>query len=294
MLSILIPTYHCDVFDLVAELHRQCTSLQIAFEILALDDASRGFLSENNRVNELANCRFEVLDENIGRSRIRNLLASRAKFEWLLFLDADTFPANDDFISRYVSEIRKGKKAINGGIRYSEEKPAPPKMLRWTYGKDREALPAAERSKNPYLAFLSLNFAIPKQLFDKVRFDETLPNLRHEDTVFSFQMRQAAIPVSHIDNPVFHLGLDTFEVMLRKEHEALFALKQLLESGKIATDYVKMGTYYLFLKKTHLAFFVRHFFELTRKSLLSDISKPRPSLFWYDVYRLGYLCSIPD
>jgi len=294
MLSILIPTYNFNISGLVSELHRQCELAQIDFEIMVLDDASGAFLTENNRVNELEHCTFAVLPSNIGRSKIRNLLAKKSKFDWLLFLDADTFPMHDSFISSYVSEIPKGEFAINGGIRYSDDIPDKDKVLRWTYGKDREALDAKTRNENRYLAFLSLNFLIPKKLFEKVKFDETLPNLRHEDTVFSYQMMKSKVPVKHIENPVLHLGLDTFDVMLKKEHESLLALKSLLDEGKIADDYVKMGHYYRFLKKTHLDFFVRNFFQLTRKSLLSDISKAKPSLFWYDVYRIGYLCSIPD
>jgi glycosyltransferase involved in cell wall biosynthesis len=294
LLSILIPTYDYEVLGLATEVHRQCVAAGIAFEVLVLDDASTNPKSGNARINELENARFEVLAQNVGRSKIRNLLASKAKFDWLLFLDSDTFPTHENFISNYVSEIGKGQKALNGGIRYSDEKPARDRILRWTYGRRREALRVSERQKNPYLSFLSLNFAIPKTLFDQVKFDETLPNLRHEDTVFSHRMKRLGIPVTHIENPVLHLGLDEFDIMLKKEHEALFALKNLVSENKIDADYVKMARYYRFLKKTHLDFFVRNFFRLTRKSLLSDISKPNPSLFWYDVYRLGYICSIPD
>ncbi|RZJ65105.1 MAG: glycosyltransferase [Flavobacterium sp.] len=291
MLSILIPTYNYDIFALAANVNRQCVLLQIDFEVIVIDDASGGFVSENSRINSLNNCSYSILPENVGRSKIRNLLASRAKYDWLLFLDADVLPVRDSFIANYLEHTNK-LQAVNGGILYTNKKPDDNKMLRWTYGKSREALPANARSKNPYLAFLSLNFLIPKALFEQVKFDESLPNLRHEDTVFSYRLQQKNITVLHIDNPVYHLGLDTFDIMLNKEHESLQALKLLVESGKISPEYVKMGRYYAFLKKTSLAFFVSAFFELTRKSLLSDISKPNPSLFWYDVYRLGYLCSL--
>lgn len=292
MLSVLIPTYNYNIFPLVAEVNRQCILAQIDFEVLVIDDASGGFVAENSRINSLTNCSYAILPENIGRSKIRNVLADKAKYEWLLFLDADVLPVRDTFITDYLNETLREDAAINGGIIYQTEKPEKQKMLRWTYGKNREALSANARSKNPYLAFLSLNFMIPKGVFESVKFDETLPNLRHEDTVFSYQLQQAGVRVKHVDNPVTHFGLDDFEIMLQKEHESLLALKLLVESGKISKEYVKMGRYYAFLQKTGLSFFVKNFFELTRKSLLSDISKPNPSLFWYDVYRLGYLCSL--
>jgi glycosyltransferase involved in cell wall biosynthesis len=294
VLSILIPTYNYNIFALVAEVNRQCVLARIDFEVLVFDDASGGFVTENSRINSLDNCSYTILPENIGRSKIRNLLASKAKYDWLLFLDADVLPMKDDFISNYLSEIPNGEKAINGGILYQAEKPGPDKVLRWTYGNKREALNVRTRNTNPYLSFLSLNFMIPKSLFDKVKFDETLPNFRHEDTVFSYRMQQLGIPVKHIENPVFHFGLDDFDTMLKKEQEALFALKELLSDAKIAENYLKMGKYYRLLKKSKLDFFVKSFFKLTEKSLISDISKTKPSLFWYDVYRIGYLCSIPD
>src|SRR5690606_33420534 len=104
MISILIPTYNYNVFPLVENLYQQCERENLEYEILVLDDASpnKKFKEENSKINKLENCSFQVLDENIGRSKIRNLLATRAKFDWLLFLDADTFPSNNNFIQNYL------------------------------------------------------------------------------------------------------------------------------------------------------------------------------------------------
>src|SRR5690554_7739581 len=81
MLSILIPTYNYNVFPLVQEVFRQCVKENIMFEIIVLDDSSQNFHEENNQINTLNNCFYTVLNQNIGRSAIRNLLSTKASFE---------------------------------------------------------------------------------------------------------------------------------------------------------------------------------------------------------------------
>ncbi|KKK69352.1 hypothetical protein LCGC14_2934920, partial [marine sediment metagenome] len=42
------------------------------------------------------------LEENIGRTKIRNLIAQKAIGKYLLFLDADGLPDNNDFIGKFL------------------------------------------------------------------------------------------------------------------------------------------------------------------------------------------------
>src|SRR5690554_3801639 len=119
MLSILIPTYNYNVFPLVENLYQQCIASKIVFEIIVFDDASAQHF-DNQKINLLENARFEVLEKNIGRSAIRNLLAKTAKYDWLLFLDADVFPMHTNLISNYMNETTSDNKVVYGGIRYQE------------------------------------------------------------------------------------------------------------------------------------------------------------------------------
>jgi glycosyltransferase involved in cell wall biosynthesis len=292
MLSILIPVYNYNVLPLASELIKQCNSYGITFEIIFLDDASQKFVIENERINLFENASYSILEKNIGRSAIRNLLAEKAVYENLLFLDADTFPAHADFLSVYISQISNTQKIVYGGILYESSKPAKKELLRWIYGKEREALSVSERIKNPHLSFLTLNFLIKKNIFSKVRFNENIPNLRHEDTLFSFELKQNQIEVLHIDNPVFHLGLEDSKIFLQKSEEAVLGLKNLIDSNLISPDYVKLAHYFQLIKKYHLvsltAFGFRIFKPLFKKQLLSA----KPSLFLFDIYRLGYYCII--
>src|SRR5690606_35662677 len=114
-------------------------------------------VEKNSEINSLGNCRFDVLPKNIGRSKIRNLLAEKAKFDWLLFLDADTFPSNSDFIANYCSSFSEGSGVVFGGIKYPA-KNSENTSLRYKYGCVRESLELSERIKNQYRSFITMGF----------------------------------------------------------------------------------------------------------------------------------------
>ena len=292
MLSILIPTYNYNVVPLVMELRKQCLECNIIFEILVFDDGSKLFLDENQKINSFESCRFEVLEKNIGRSAIRNLLVKKAKFNSLLFLDADTIPIHNHFIKSYITQINEDEKVVYGGIKYQKEKPKRNQVLRWKYGNSREALSVEKRQENPYLSLLTLNFLIHKNIFKKVSFNETIPNLRHEDTLFSYNLKQQKIKILHIENPVFHLGLDDFEVAIKKENESILGLKYLIDHQLLPTDYVRLSKIAAKIEKLKLNFAFVTFYKITKSIFLKNIASNNPSLFIFDLYRLGYYCSI--
>lgn len=292
MLSILIPTYNYNVFKLVNVLYNQAKEAKIEFEIIVLDDGSQKFQIENNKINEFQFCTYEILKVNIGRSAIRNLLAKKAAFENLLFLDSDTIPINPNFISNYLLQITTSEKIVSGGILYPELKPKESQSLRWKYGNSREALLAKVRNESPYLRLLTLNFMIKKSVFKKVSFNETIPNLRHEDTLFSYNLKQQNICVEHFDNPVYHLGLDDFEVAINKENESLIALKFLVENQLVPYDYISLSKLFYALKKMQLVFLLKEFYKTAKPFLLKNLASKNPSLFIFDLYRLGYFGSL--
>ncbi|WP_264536780.1 glycosyltransferase family 2 protein [Flavobacterium sp. N1736] len=294
MLSILIPVYNYNVFTLVETLYKQCLKSNITFEIICLDDASGNFLPENQKINEFKNSKYSILEKNIGRSAIRNLLAQKATYENLLFLDADTIPVTDNFISNYISQINQDSKIVYGGILYESSKPSKEKLLRWIYGQKRESLNVSDRNKNPYLSFLTLNFLIKKSLFSKVNFNENIPNLRHEDTLFSFELMQNKIEIIHIENPVYHLGIENSDVFLRKSEESVVALKNLVDSKLISSEYVKLPHYFEIIKKYHFQAIIAFGFRILKPLFLRRLLGKKPSLFIFDLYRLGYYCTLDE
>ncbi|PTS89672.1 glycosyl transferase, partial [Flavobacterium sp. HMWF030] len=165
-------------------------------------------------------------------------------------------------------------------------------LLRWFYGTEREALSTADRNKNSYISFLTLNFLISKSVFKKVTFNEKIPNLRHEDTLFSFELKQAKIEIIHIENPVFHLGIENSETFLRKSEEAVVGLKNLVDSNLISSDYVKLSHYYQIIKKYYLQSVIAFGFKISKPLFLKQLLSKKPSLLLFDLYRLGYYCTL--
>ncbi len=293
MLSILIPTYNYSVLSLVKNLYKQCVASNIPFEIIVFDDASQDPF-DNQKINDFENARFEVLDKNIGRSAIRNLLAKTAKYDWLLFLDADIFPNGESLIENYLDEIYKNTtpRVIYGGIRYQEETPEKHQLLRWIYGNKREAISASERNKDVYLSFLTLNFLIHKSIFERVCFNEEIPNLRNEDLLFSYDLKQTKVIVNHIENWVYHLGIETTDIYIKKTNESSSAFLYLLENKLLPHNYTPYGRAYKLVIDLRLKKVISVLFHIAKPLLIKSLKSKHPSMFLFDLYRLGYICSL--
>lgn len=293
MISILIPTYNYNVFPLVENLQLQCQKAAIRYEIIVTDDASneQGSVSENSRINSLENCKYQILDENLGRSRIRNLLGDKANYDWLLFLDADTFPATDQFIEKYLEAFSKKTEAVFGGIKYPKIKPEEC-SLRHKYGTARESLPLHERLKNPYRSFITMGFAIKKDIFQKIKFNENLAGYGYEDSVFAHQLQKHDIPIQHINNPVLHLNLESNTDFIHKSELALQNLLDFHHDASIDSETVKILKTLTLLKRWKLLFAVRGFFRMFKNPLLQNLESANPSIFLFDLYRLGYLSTL--
>ncbi|MBC8756068.1 glycosyltransferase family 2 protein [Kordia sp. YSTF-M3] len=292
MLSVLIPTYNYDISTLVEEIHSQLILTDSIFEILCFDDHSTNLetIKQNQRINSFSNASYTVLPENIGRSRIRNLLAQKATYDWLLFLDADVIPAGKDFITKYVETISDEKEVIYGGILYQEKKPKQENVLRWVYGKEREALSVKQRNEASYLRFLTLSFLIKKDVFHKVKFNEDIPNARHEDTLFANDLKHAKVHLTHIHNPVYHLGLDTSAAFIRKSMESVEVLILFLKNNLIEHNDILITKVFSRVKKFGLHPILSVMYKWFGKRFEKNLLSNNPSMFIFDLYRLTYLC----
>ena len=216
MISVLIPTYNYNCYPFVKELHNQFIATNIKFQIICLDDGSKSdFNIENNKINNLTNAYFEELKKNFGRSAIRNLLVKKAAFEWLLFLDADGFPKNKNFIQKYLDLIKSENKYI-GYVGGRIHKKDGRKSLRVKFGIKREELSVNERNKNPYRFLFTSNMMLNKSVFKQTNFNENLKGYGYEDVLFGNSIRDKGYKVLHINNPVYHLQIEQNKIFIDK------------------------------------------------------------------------------
>ena len=292
MLSILIPIYNYNVYPLVFELHRQCTECGIAFEILAQDDASQSPLNkENEKVNTLPHCSFVSLKQNMAHRENRNSLAEQAKFDYLLFIDGDSIIVHPDYIQNYLRNL-DGFDVVYGGRQHPEKCPSEKQSLRWKYGKFIEDKLAINRRKTPYKSLLFNNTVITKKCFNQVKFDKDITLYGHDDTQFAYQLSLLQAKVNHIDNSVEHGDIDTNQAYLAKTESSLKSLLLLYQSGKIASEFVSILKLYVLLKKTKLIVLATAFHKLFQKSIAKSLLSENPTLFLFNLYRIGYLCTL--
>jgi glycosyltransferase involved in cell wall biosynthesis len=227
--SILIPVFNHNINDLVSALLLECNNLNIDFEIIVIDDKSTDhFKTLNIPISSISKVNYIQLAKNIGRSKIRNLLAQSANFELLIFLDCDSSILDGNFIRRYLD---LDDQIMYGGTKYLIENKNHTNALHWNYGDQYEALDSNRRNLDPYLSFKTNNFAIKKEIFQSIKFNEDIHKYGHEDTLFAIEAKQKGFKILHLDNPVSHDGLSDNQSFLSKNKEAIFNLIDLNKKG---------------------------------------------------------------
>jgi len=292
MISVLIPVYNYNIIPLVEAIHEQFMASSTIFEILCIDDASdKNFSKENTIVGKLNFVSYIISDENEGRIKTRQLLAGKAKYNWLLFLDADVLPRNKKFISNYLNILQQNYEVIFGGFTYQLNPPENEFMLRWKYGRSQEEVSAQDRNKKPYKAVASANFLIRAEVFKNI-----LSNITKKgyglDNYIGALLKEEKVQVLHINNEVYHLGIEKSKDYLAKIEQAINNLLELVkDKNKIEHDNSLLNLFMIFkrLKLNYIfAFIYRAFKEIMKNNLLSS----NPSIKLLQLYKVSYMCNI--
>ncbi len=290
MISVLIPVYNSNIAALVSNIHTQLQLCNIPFEIICMDDASTSdIINKNDSISNLGFTTYLKSKENLGRTNARQYLSEKANYKWLLFLDADVMPKTELFISNYLKSIDSDYDAIYGGFAYPEKIPDSDYMLRWTYGKTHEQIPARERNKRPYKVIISANFMIKKLVFTDIN-----SQIRQKgygfDNFFGALLKMKEIKVFHIDNEVYHLGIETSDVYLRKKEKAADTLLSLHNANKIGNHQNDLLHVFIKLKRYRLHSIFSMVYKLFKKPLQHNLLSSNPSMKLLQLYRISYMC----
>lgn len=294
MISICIPVYNTDIRTLAALLSKMADNLTIPWEIRVLDDGSKEEYKLLNRsIQQPGKVIYEELPVNTGRSAIRNKLAQKAQFPFILFLDADSMPVDNLFLQIYADMATRAD-VVCGGTFYDENPPETDHMLRWIYGRKREMVALSVRKKKGF-AITANNFMIRRDLLIRIPFRESIRHYGHEDTVLGYDLVQAGYPPVHIHNPVWHLGLEPSGEYLAKTRNAIENLVEI--SDKIVNDARFLNDSGLLrlrkkVKDLRLVRICSLIFRILEPLLRRHLTGPAPTLLLFDLYRAAYICSL--
>lgn len=292
MLTVCIPIYNYDCRELTKELHQQSLQLAVPIEILAINDGSAEEYKVFYKNFSFENFRYIEVQQNIGRAKIRNLLAKEAKFNNLLFLDCDVKIISDSYLKRYIEQISENSEVVCGGTIYSTNFPGRNKSLHWKYTLLKQGELSKAKEENPYRSFMTNNFFIRKQVFENISFNEKLTQYGHEDTLFGMALEQQAKKVVHINNPVLHIDLDTNKNFLRKTQQSILNLIQILNFTENKNDFIRHVTllqFYFKMKRKGLFPLLKVLDKMFLKLLYKRLTNGSGSVRLLNFYKLLFL-----
>jgi len=290
MLSILIPTYNYDITNLVNQVHKQCINAKIKFEIIYYDDNSEKFTYENKRtIDSLNNTRIIFSKINLGRIEARQILADEAKYNWLLFLDADVIPKSDKFIEHYINKMTSNYDGIYGGFAYTKESPNDDSILRWKYGRKFEEVDATKRNLKPYQLIISANFIIKKAAFNKIN-SKINRKSYGLDNYFAALLKQNKMKVLHINNEVLHFGLENSQTYLNKVEECIITLLWLYNGKKMFEHNNKLLSVFIKVKRFKLNYLINNLYSIFSSSIKRNLISSNPNMFLLQFYKILYIC----
>lgn len=282
MISILIPIKNWDTTSLINSLVKQGNSVNVSYEIIAIDDFSNSKHDEYNfSMNQYDFVEVFRNEKELGKAKTRNLLAEKANYDWMIFVDDDSF-VEDDFIKNYILEIRKGNSdVICGGKIYSSTPPSNKEYsLQWNFGVKRDTKTVDQRNVAKYKYFTSNNFALNTIAFATTMFNESDYSVGFENILFGKTLSENNKRITHINNPTKHIGLKTNQELITKSESNIHNLVKLYKKGTLDKTDIELLTQH-YKRKTIISLFGKYSKDFARNRAIN-----KGCLFGFDLYRL--------
>jgi glycosyltransferase involved in cell wall biosynthesis len=218
-LSILVPTHKDNPTALIESLAAQKTSQ--AVELVVYNDGSNDptLAAEIKLVLRQLDLPIRYVEniENKGRSFARNHLLSEARSDWVLLLDSDMLPDDENFLDTYIEQANASidPKLIVGGFSLKQAPELPEYALHRWQAEKSECIPANIRNSHPGRYVFTSNVLAHKELFEHIPFDEEFRGWGWEDLDWGMRIAKS-YPILHIDNTASHMGLDSADTLMKK------------------------------------------------------------------------------
>ncbi|PID90169.1 MAG: hypothetical protein CSA97_04310 [Bacteroidetes bacterium] len=297
MISICLPVYNFVVVDTVNALLKEADQRNLDVEIILFDDHSMPYYEQQNRIlRGRPEVKYLPLIENIGRSRIRNRMADLATGDWLLFMDCDMAPCHSTFLKKYADMTAGDYDVVCGGV-YTGERPSDSQlMLRWRFDNLRAKHQKWLLQNTDRFLISAGNFMVRREVYQHVRFSESLTGYGQEDQLFALELASAGSTAIWIDNPTIHLGEEPNEEFFAKIEQSLVNLVRVWNANpdfhrEMLRTSKRLKVIYT-LKRLRLTRPLRFLFRMVKGRLRSYILSGRRSMTFFSMYQSGYLMEV--
>lgn len=292
-------------------------TISLGFEIIFADDGSADATARqrNAIIAQLPYCQYIERPKNVGRSAIRNFLAHTAHYSHLIFLDGDVAIKRGNFVQTYLAH-RNDADVIIGTLHFSRmqvacdtaediightkrakeetKKTTEPVLyddnLKYRYEQQFLAKhPVKKRMQQPYASFRTTNFMVRRDLLLAYPFDETFHEYGYEDTLFGKQLKEHGATLIHLDNAATIADYEDNVTFVAKTEESL---RTLAAHAHQLQGYSTLLHTANKLKCLHLQPLIAFVFELFKGLLHKNLCSNSPSVFLFNVYKLGYYVNL--
>ena len=149
--------------------------------------------------------------------------------------------------------------------------------------------PVKKRMQQPYASFRTTNFMVHRDLLLAYPFDETFLEYGYEDTLFGKQLKEHGATLIHLDNAATIADYEDNATFVAKTEESL---RTLAAHAHQLQGYSTLLHTANKLKCLHLQPLIAFVFELFKGLLHKNLCSNSPSVFLFNVYKLGYFVSL--
>ena len=236
VISIVTPVYKNDPSPLLARLLTEVSggSFTGNVEIVVVNDGSDD-IGLSKKISDFIEkfpipAKYYDFAANNGRSFARNQLIKHSQGEYILFLDSDMLPDDDNFIGKWLQHLNNSPEITYGGYTIKQAPITKENRLARALAAKSDCEPANIRAERGAQAVATSNLLVRRDIMEKVPFDCGFKGWGWEDTDWALRADESGFKVTHVDITATHLGLDDANVLLDKLKKAGPNFKYILEN----------------------------------------------------------------